>query len=124
MTTTNTASSFADQAAQGAENAIRNTQRAADGALDRLSDGVAGVRAQVAPQIDRVTGEAEDLARRGLKAVRERSEQLRTQALRTWDGTIDYIKDEPVKAVLIAAAAGAALVAIISVLNRSNGARH
>ena len=44
------------------------------------------------------------------------------QAAIPWpfDGTLNYIKDEPVKAVLIAAAAVAALMAFVGLLRRSN----
>lgn len=60
------------------------------------------------------------LSQRGAHALRERSMQLRDQALRASDNTLNYIKDEPVKAVLIAAATGAALVALIGLLRKSN----
>ncbi len=52
------------------------------------------------------------LARRGVDAVRDGSQQLRERALRVSDSTVGYIKDEPVKSVLIAAVAGAALFAL------------
>lgn len=40
-------------------------------------------------------------------------------AARATDSTVSYIKDEPVKAMLIAAATGAALAALMSLLSRS-----
>ena len=46
--------------------------------------------------------------------------QLRDQAVRASDKTVGYIKDEPMKAMLIAAAAGAALMALVALLGRSN----
>jgi len=62
--------------------------------------------------------QASELAQRGVDAVRERSLQVRDQALRASDNTVNYIRDEPVKAVLIAAAAGAVLMALIGLLRR------
>ena len=115
-----TASNLAGQAAQGAESAIRSTQRVANDALDSLSDSVEGARAKAMPALSRVAGDAEDLARRGINAVRDGSAQLRDQAVRASDKTVGYIKDEPVKAMLIAAAAGAALMALVALLGRSN----
>lgn len=115
-----TASNLTGQAAQGAESAIRSTQRVANDALDSLSDSVEGVRAKAMPGISRVASDAEQLARRGLTAVREGSAQLRDQAVRASDKTVGYIKDEPVRAMLIAAAAGAALMALVALLGRSN----
>ena len=57
--------------------------------------------------------------RRGLDTMRDTSAQVRETALRTSDSTVGYIKDEPVKAILIAAAAGAALMALVSLLART-----
>jgi ElaB/YqjD/DUF883 family membrane-anchored ribosome-binding protein len=58
------------------------------------------------------------LARRGVDAVRGSSQQLRERARRASDSTVGYIKDEPVKSVLIAAVAGATLCALASLLMR------
>ena len=73
------ATQLGEQAAQGAESAIRSTQRVANDALDNLSNSVEGVRAKAMPTISRVAGEAEQLARRGIDAVRDSSAQLRDQ---------------------------------------------
>jgi ElaB/YqjD/DUF883 family membrane-anchored ribosome-binding protein len=59
------------------------------------------------------------LARRGADAVRGSSQQLHERALRASDSTVGYIKDEPVKSVLIAAVAGAMLCALASLLMQS-----
>ena len=67
-----------------------------------------------------LASEAETLARRGLDTMRERSAQFRESAVRVSDNTVGYIKDEPVKAILIAAATGAALMALVSLLSRSS----
>ena len=39
--------------------------------------------------------------------------------MRAQDTTVGYIKDEPVKSMLIAAATGAALMALVSMMSRS-----
>jgi len=109
----------ADQAAQSADNAIKSTQRFANETLDSLSDKVQDVRDQAAPVLNRVAEKAETLARRGIDAVKDSSQQLRDKALRASDSTVGYIKDEPIKAILIAAAAGAVLAALISRITRS-----
>ena len=56
---------------------------------------------------------------RGMEAVRDTSQQLRERALQAQDMTVAYVKDEPIKAMLIAAATGALLMGIISMLGRS-----
>jgi ElaB/YqjD/DUF883 family membrane-anchored ribosome-binding protein len=110
---------IADQAAQSADGAIKSTQRFANDTLNNLSDKVQEVRDQAAPVLNRVAEKAETLARRGLDAVKDGSQQVREKALRASDSTVAYIKDEPVKAILIAAATGAALMALISLMTRS-----
>ena len=99
----------ADPGALSRDDAVRSIQ--SSGAPDR--------RQQVAPLLARAGEQASALAQRGVDAVRERSLQVREQALRASDGTLNYIRDEPVKAVLFAAAAGAALMALIGRLRKS-----
>ena len=84
-----------------------------------LSSAAQDLREQVSPLLERAGDQASALAQRGVDALRERSLQMREQALRASDGTLNYIKDEPVKAVLIAAAAGAALMALVGLLRKS-----
>lgn len=115
-----TANDVADQAAKSADSAIRSTQRLANESLDQLSDKIHELRDTAVPAINRLASEAETLARRGLDTVRERSAQIRERAVRVSDNTVGYIKDEPVKSVLIAAATGAALMALVSLLSRSS----
>ncbi|MDP3084486.1 MAG: hypothetical protein Q8N44_12490, partial [Rubrivivax sp.] len=76
---------------------------------------------QAAPLLDRAGDQASALTQRGVDALRDGSHQLREAGLRARDGTLDFIKDEPVKSVLIAAVAGAALMAAIGLLGRRPG---
>lgn len=112
---------IADQAAKSADQAIKSTQRVANDALDGLAGSVQDLRNQAAPLLNRVGEQAGAMAQRGVDAVRDSSTQLREKALQASDTTVSYIKDEPVKAMLIAAAAGAALMAMMSLMTRSNG---
>jgi ElaB/YqjD/DUF883 family membrane-anchored ribosome-binding protein len=77
----------------------------------------------VLDQAAHVARQAEDLTQRGVDAVRAGGEQLREKAQTLSDGTVDYIKDEPIKSMLIAAATGAALMAMLSLVSRA-GHRH
>jgi ElaB/YqjD/DUF883 family membrane-anchored ribosome-binding protein len=88
--------SLTEQASQSADQAIETTQRVASEALDSLSSAV----------------------HHGVEKVRETSQHLREGALRASDTGVNFIKDEPIKSVLIAAATGAALMALIGLLNR------
>jgi ElaB/YqjD/DUF883 family membrane-anchored ribosome-binding protein len=110
---------LADQAAASADHAIKSTQRLANEALDGVAGTVQGLRQDAAPLLNRAAEQASALAHRSADAVRESSQQVRDKALQATDRTVGYIKDEPVKAMLIAAATGAALMALLSMLNRS-----
>ena len=74
---------------------------------------------QVAPLLDQATKQATDLAQRGLHAVQDSAQQLREKAAHSGEVTVRYIQSEPVKAVLIAAATGAALMALLGLMSRS-----
>jgi len=113
------AQEIADKAANSAQSAIRSTQNAADGALESLSATVDDLHDQAAPLLSRVSTQAEAAARRGIEAVRDTSQQLREKALRASDTAVGYVKDEPIKAMLIAAATGALLMGIIALMSRS-----
>jgi ElaB/YqjD/DUF883 family membrane-anchored ribosome-binding protein len=108
-----------DRAAQSADSAIKSTQSVANDAFDSLSGTVKDIRDQAAPMVNRATEKASDLAHRGADAVRESSRQLREKAMSVSDATVGYIKDEPVKSILIAAATGAALMGLVSMMSRS-----
>ena len=110
--------SAADAAKSSVEHAMQSTARVADQTLDKVSSTAQDLRDQVSPLLDRASERASALAQRGVDAVRDRSVQVRDQAMRASDGTLNYIKDEPVKAVLIAAVAGAALMALLGLLRK------
>ena len=118
----NEASNVADQAAESVNTAVRSTQGVANQAFDRLSNKIEAAREHAVPLINRLTSQAENAAHRGADVVRDASAQVREKALKAGDTTVSYIKDEPVKAMLIAAATGAALMALIGLLSRSRNA--
>ena len=108
-----------DQAAASVDRGIQATQQVANGALDSLSDSVQDLRAEAASALNGTNDRISALARRSLDAVRDGSQQLRDSVQRGSDNTVGYVRDEPVKAMLIAAAAGAALMALIGLAARS-----
>ncbi len=56
---------------------------------------------------------------RGVDAVRGRARRLTAGARRLSGSAADYVKGEPMKAILIAFAVGAALSAVLSLMSRS-----
>lgn len=116
-----TANTLADQAANSADNAIKSTKNLANNMLDGLADGVQNARNQAAPLLNRASEQASALVQRGVDTVRETSQQLQDSAQRASNTTVKYIKDEPVKSMLIAAATGAALMALVGLMGRNQG---
>lgn len=112
-------SMLADRAAASVHNAIHSTQTAANAMLDRLDGRVDSAHDRAAPLLNRLSNQAEATARRGVETMRDTSAQIRERALKASDNTVGYIKDEPLKAMLIAAAAGAALMALLGLIGRS-----
>jgi ElaB/YqjD/DUF883 family membrane-anchored ribosome-binding protein len=109
----------ADQITQSADDAIRSTQRLANETVDGLAHAMQDMRTQAAPMLNRASEQVSTLAQRGVDSVRETSQHLREKTRDAADGTVRYIKDEPVKAMLLAAATGAALMALVSLISRS-----
>ena len=109
-----------DQATASADQAIRSTQRVANEALSGLAGSAQNLREHAAPMVDRVAERASALAHQGVDAVRDRSHQLSESAHRVADGTRTYVREEPVKSLLIAAATGAALMGLLALLGRSH----
>ena len=98
----------ADTSQRRVDEAIRTGQQAAHSAVDRLSDGA-----------ERLASNTNRLAQRSADALRESSQHVRERARHAADSTIVHIRQEPMKAVLIAGAIGAALGLLVSLMGRS-----
>jgi ElaB/YqjD/DUF883 family membrane-anchored ribosome-binding protein len=93
--------SFADQARNSAGAALDSAQQAAGQTLDAIDSAVDN----------------------GLGRVRESAQQVRERATHASQTTFNYIRHDPVKSVLIAAATGAALMALVGLVTRSANSR-
>lgn len=115
---TDKAGNLIDQASRSADQAIRATQTAANSAVDSAAHSLQDLRQQTTPMVERASDQVSAMAHRGMDSVRDTSHQLRRKVEHASDNTIGYIRHEPVKSVLIAAATGAALMALVSLLTR------
>lgn len=103
----------ADQTTGSADAAMAATQRIVHSTLDGLAGSAHALNQQVVtPLLERAGDQAAALTQRTLDSVRDGSRRVQEQALRTSERTLDYIRAEPVKAVLMATALGAALMAL------------
>ena len=88
-------------------------------AIDRAIDTIADTAASVPQAVERAAERATDAARLGTHKLQQGTQQVKAQLSQVTDSAIAYVKDEPVRAMLIAAAAGAALMALASLLGRA-----
>ena len=100
-------SDLATRAASSADHVIESPRHAVNGALDGLAGGVHELRDQAAPMLDRASERIGAATEYGRERIRTGSQQAS-----------GYIRQDPFKSVLIAAAAGAMVMALISLLGR------
>ncbi len=82
-----------------------------------------GVLQGAVPMMTHAIEQADNALQSGINSVRHQGAQLRNQADHANQVALGYIRAEPVKSILIAAATGAALMAVLSMLNRSHHAK-
>lgn len=122
MTTTAGTTNYdhlAQKATDKADHAIDTARKAADGALDALQEKANHLAAVAPGTLSRVAAQIDELTRRGVEKAKSATDTAKEQASRAGDRTVSYIKEEPVKSVLIAAAAGAAIAALIGLVART-----
>jgi ElaB/YqjD/DUF883 family membrane-anchored ribosome-binding protein len=93
-------------------------QRSIPSMVDGLSQRIETQAHAAGQALDGLAHEAAESAQRGSDALKERAEALRKQASQARELTEAYIQREPMRAMLYAAAAGAALVVLGKLLMR------
>jgi ElaB/YqjD/DUF883 family membrane-anchored ribosome-binding protein len=91
--------------------------------ISRANHAIESGAEAVPPMLKRVGEQAGKLAQRSLDAIDERAQSLRDGARQVRDNTSGYVQNEPVKALLIAGAIGAALMGLFSLLARNDRTR-
>ena len=87
--------------------------------LNHLAESAQASAHDAAHLLNRAADHAGEIAQRSLDAVRGGSRQLREHARHAGNETRTWVRDEPVKSLLIAAATGAVLTLLIGLLGRS-----
>lgn len=85
-----------------------DTRRLADDTLDQLHGTLGRTKARVS-----------DYAARGADRMRDLGEGMRDQMDRTAERTVGYVRDEPVKSLLMAAGVGALIAVAIAAMARN-----
>lgn len=107
-----------------AEQVIARNLASADHALNHAGRALGSTLDNVAPVLQQAAERLNDIAHQGLDAMRNGTGELGEQARRAGDRTASYIRHDPIKSVLIAAAVGAGAMALYSLLRHSDGTSH
>ncbi|MDP9126587.1 MAG: hypothetical protein M3N82_18645 [Pseudomonadota bacterium] len=96
--------------------ALKAAERDAHAAIDSAVDGLASAYGEAKPLLSRVGQQARDYASNGYDAARERAAALKERSQQAVESTRGYVSEEPIKSLLIAAAVGAAVIALVEVV--------
>lgn len=108
-----------DKAASATKDAIGSTQQAADRTMNKVSDKIDEARGQIAPTVDKMSDMANSAMTKARETWQDASGQVKEQAKKASEMATLYAKDEPIKAMLIAAATGALLMGLLTMMARS-----
>lgn len=118
------AANLADKVAAKADGAISSTRSAANHTLDNLSGTVEHLRQRVPTALTGAAAQIEELKQRSLERARQAKLDVSDKLSQAGERTVGYVKDEPVKSMLIAAGTGAAVAMLIAFLARSRQERY
>jgi ElaB/YqjD/DUF883 family membrane-anchored ribosome-binding protein len=96
--------------------ALKAAERDAHAAIDSAVDGLASVYGETKPLLARVGKQARGYVNDGYDAARQQAAALRERSAAAVDSTRGYVRDEPVKSLLIAAAVGATVIALVELV--------
>jgi ElaB/YqjD/DUF883 family membrane-anchored ribosome-binding protein len=120
--TTNTLRSGAEQAvdnlASKADQTLSDAEKAASTTAQMLRNGVEKARVSGGEKLDAAAAKLDDVAKRGLDRTLRAASSVRDAYVRSTDEATTYIKEQPLKSVVIAGAIGAALTLLVASLNR------
>jgi ElaB/YqjD/DUF883 family membrane-anchored ribosome-binding protein len=115
-----TASQIADDASKTANDAIDTTRNYAQNAVNAAGEKVRDLRREAEPAVEQIAARVQQAVQRGFEAASATSARAQRRLEEAADVTGKYISNQPVRSVLIAAAAGAAITALIVLASRSH----
>jgi ElaB/YqjD/DUF883 family membrane-anchored ribosome-binding protein len=114
-----TASQLADDARQTANDAMDTTRAYAQNAVNAAGEKVRDMKRDFEPSVEQLAARVQQAVQRGLDAASTTSARAQRRIEQAAGVTGRYISDQPVRSVLVAAAAGAAITALIVLASRS-----
>lgn len=114
-----------NQLVDGIEGGIESANDAAQNALASASNKLDSFQKGVKPAIERFASRGAEIAQSGIDATRQAGTRAKETASRYAGVCENYVTEQPMKSVAIAAAAGATLAALLILArNRSNNRNH
>ena len=90
-----------------------------DKADDKAHRGIDKVRQKASTVGDTAADQVQTIVGRGIDGAKAAVQQVRDSATQASESLVTYTKENPVKAILIAAASGALLLTLFNALSRS-----
>jgi ElaB/YqjD/DUF883 family membrane-anchored ribosome-binding protein len=103
----------ADRAAHMADGLLNTAEQAIDATIDSAKHGVKDLRERTETAAAHLGARAGDLAERGMNSARHTAEKVAGTYNKYLEATTCYVAEQPVRAVLISAAVGATVAAIV-----------
>lgn len=114
------ARNISDDVVQSADKALESTRNFANDSIDKAGNKVRELRQDVDPLVEQITARAQELANRGIEYASDAKYKAQQRLSQYADATGRYVADQPVRSVLIAAATGAAIAALILIATRND----
>lgn len=109
-----------NQLVNGIEDGIDTAGDAARNAFSSASDKVESLQNGVKPAMERFASRSAEIAQSGLDATREAGTRAKATASRYASACENYVTEQPMKSIAIAAAAGATLAALLILARNRN----
>jgi ElaB/YqjD/DUF883 family membrane-anchored ribosome-binding protein len=107
------AGELAGSLAGSADRALNATQQSMDRTFDSAKHGVNELRDRAESAAGRMSARAGDLADRGMASAREAADTAKGLYNRYSEATCSYVAEKPMRSLLISAAVGAAVTALV-----------
>jgi len=116
--TTKTAAELADEYRQAARDTVDSTRAYAQNAVNAAGEKVRDLRRDAEPTMEQIAARVQQAVQRGLESASKTSARAQRRVEEAAELTGRYIADQPVRSVLLAAAAGAAITALLVLATR------
>lgn len=108
-----------DTAARKAQSQVKGAKNLANDAGDAVSDTIDSARDNAGPVIDKASRRAQAMANQAVDTASRAAQQLRDGVTDLADGAASYTKNNPMKALMIAAASGAVIFGLVRAFTSS-----